>query len=188
MNTYDFVHLSFLAMGGEIRGKTKLQKTVYFLGSLSCFAEELGYRPHFYGPYSAEVADAVARLRASGFVDQNVVTGGSVDSSGFEVARHDFKLTDQGKQIAEHKTKDQPDLWKRITDAATVLRKAGDVDYVKMSIAAKTYFMLGEKKGKASIGDLAELASKFGWSVTQQQLKEAMDFLERMHFVQIRKE
>jgi len=56
MNTYDFVHLALYAMGGEIRGKTKLQKTIYFLGRLSNHIDELGYNPHFYGPYSSEVA------------------------------------------------------------------------------------------------------------------------------------
>ena len=30
METYDFVQLTLLAMGGEIKGKTKLQKMVYF--------------------------------------------------------------------------------------------------------------------------------------------------------------
>jgi len=31
MMPYDFVHLTLLAVDGEVRGKTKLQKTVYFL-------------------------------------------------------------------------------------------------------------------------------------------------------------
>ena len=31
IDVYDFVQLAFLVMDGEIKGKTKLQKTVYFL-------------------------------------------------------------------------------------------------------------------------------------------------------------
>jgi HD superfamily phosphohydrolase len=69
MSPYDFVHLTCHALGGEIKGRTKLQKTDYFLGVLTDSLPELGYRPHFYGPYSAEVAGAVGKLRARGFVD-----------------------------------------------------------------------------------------------------------------------
>ncbi len=82
MNTYDFVHLTLAAMGGEIQGRTKLQKTVYFLGVITDSLDGLGYRPHFYGPYSFEVADAIDQLKSLGFVDQNVATAGSAAESG----------------------------------------------------------------------------------------------------------
>ena len=35
MTPYDFVQLTLYAAGGKIRGKTRLQKTVYFLGLLT---------------------------------------------------------------------------------------------------------------------------------------------------------
>ena len=62
MNTYNFVHLTLHALGGQVRGKTKLQKMVYFAGILTGAIEELGYRPHYYGPYSSEVTDAMGRF------------------------------------------------------------------------------------------------------------------------------
>jgi uncharacterized protein YwgA len=55
MDAKEFVQLSMLAMGSEIQGKTKLQKTVYFLGLMTGCLDDLGYRAHFYGPYSDEV-------------------------------------------------------------------------------------------------------------------------------------
>jgi uncharacterized protein len=185
MNTYDFVHLTLFALGGEVRGKTKLQKTVYFVGILSGSLEELGYRPHFYGPYSAEVAGAVDRLRALGFVDQQVVGRGAVDQEGFEVARYDFTLNDQGKQIAQAKAYKYSGEWEKIRKAVEFLKKADQPDYVKLSIAAKTYFMLGEKKETASEEELASLANTFGWSVTPQQVMEAGRFLESLGLVEI---
>src|SRR5262245_47705849 len=114
MNAYDFVHLALLAMGGEIRGKTKLQKTVYFIGLLCKMEEDLGYRPHFYGPYSAEVAGAAQSLRALGFATQSSAGIGSMDSSGFEVARYDLALTDEGKRTAEVKAKQNQEVWQKI--------------------------------------------------------------------------
>ncbi len=70
MNTYDFVQLALYSLGGEIKGRTKLQKTIYFLAITSgADPHEFGFGPHFYGPYSEEVADAVDRLKSLGFVD-----------------------------------------------------------------------------------------------------------------------
>src|SRR5579871_3048502 len=117
MNTYDFVHLTLHALGDQVRGKTKLQKMVYFTGILTGTIKDLGYGPHYYGPYSSEVTGAIGRLRGLGFVDENIVGGGAVDPSGFEVARHDFTLNDDGKKIAEIKAHDNPDLWKKIQNA-----------------------------------------------------------------------
>jgi uncharacterized protein YwgA len=186
MNAYDFVHLALYALGGSIRGKTKLQKTIYFLGVLTDSLDELGFRPHFYGPYSAEVAGAVDRLRALGFVDQDVVGGGAVDEAGFEVARYDFRLNKDGKQMAQTKAGQHPEEWKRIKNAADVLKKVGEPDYVKLSIAAKTYFMLGERKEEVTrASELVALASRFGWSVTADQIREAAHFLESLKLVRL---
>ena len=63
MDARDFVAMTLLASGGHVRGKTKLQKLVYIVGILDRLLEELGYCPHFYGPYPDEVADAVSHLK-----------------------------------------------------------------------------------------------------------------------------
>ncbi len=185
MQTYDFVQLTLLALGGEVRGKTLLQKLIYFLGVKTGCLDELGYRAHFYGPYSAEVADAVGRLRTLGFIDQRVFGAGAVDTRGFEVARYDYALNETGKDIAEKKSKKYPELWEKINKALEEIKSAGKMDYVKLSIAAKTYFMLGEKKGAASREDLSRMAKGFGWSVSEQQVTEAANYLEAVDLVEV---
>lgn len=185
MDPYDFVHLALLAAGGEIKGKTKLQKTMYFLGVLTDHLEDLGYQPHFYGPYSEEVVDAIDRLKSVGFVEETGRGGGSVDTAGFEVVRHDYRLNNDGKVVAQAKTKKHPALWRELSRAATALKSAGKVDYMKLSVAAKTYFMLGQKtkRGRASMAELADLAKQFGWDVTPRQILEAARYLEKLRLV-----
>src|SRR4051794_41134046 len=112
MSTYDFVHLVLHAFGGTIQGRTKLQKTVYFVGALTGFLENLGYRAYFYGPYSSEVAASVDELRGLGFLRQTTLSSGEIDPKGFEVARYDFSLTPEGSQIAEEKTQLHSSEWK----------------------------------------------------------------------------
>jgi uncharacterized protein YwgA len=185
MDPNDFIVLAILAMGGEIQGKTKFQKTVYFLGLLTGCIDDLGYRAHFYGPYSDDVANAVDRLRTIGAVDLTISSGGTVDRSGFEVRRYDYRFNEGGRRFAEATSRRYDDLWKRLQKATDLLKSAGDLDYVKMSIAAKTNFMLQETHGKATKEELARLANRFGWDVTPQQVRDAALYLERLGLVQI---
>ena len=185
METHEFVLLVLRAMRGEIQGKTKLQKTVYFLGILTDRMESLGYRAHFYGPYSDEVAGAVTLLKAIGVVDQNVVGGGAVDKAGFEVRRYDVRLNSQGQKLAAAKAKHYPKLWKRLTAARQTFNQAGDLDYMLLSVAAKTYFMLGQKKGEATEADLAALAPRFGWNVTPKEVHKAARYLNKLGLMQV---
>jgi uncharacterized protein len=185
MSPYDFVHLVLLAADGQIRGRTKLQKTVYFVGALTGQLDDLGYGPHYYGPYSADVAAAVEQLRGLGFLDQSIKTGGAVDPKGFEVARYDFTLTEAGRRIAESKSGEHPEQWAKIRDAVQALQSARADDYVKLSIAAKAYFLIGEKKGTATLAELLRLTGRFGWTVTKEQMTEAARLLEKFRLISL---
>lgn len=185
MSPYDFVHMALLAMDGKISGRTKLQKTVYFLGAMTRKLPDLGYRPHFYGPYSQQVSDAVGRLKALRFLDETIAGMGLIDRRGFEVARYDYRLSDRGKRMAKKKTRKFPAVWGKMRSAASTLKKAGDVDYVKLSIAAKTFFMLGERSGETTPAKISKVASRFGWSVKPGQVKEAGVFLRDLGLVRL---
>ncbi len=177
----DFVQISLLALGGEVQGKTSLQKKVYFFGVLTNTLEELGYRPHFYGPYSDDVAQAVQELRMIGYVEQTVRSAGIADAAGFERCRYDYHLTEAGTRVARAKASVNKDLWTKLDSIAKRLNLAGDIGYMKLSIAAKTYFLLGQSDGQPSKEDLAKLASKFGWSVKPDEIHEAASYLEKLH-------
>jgi hypothetical protein len=184
MNARDFVALVLREWAGEVQGKTKLQKLVYFVGALANHLDQLGYRPHFYGPYSDEVAYAVSQLKAIGALDQNVTDWG-YDRCGFEVKRYDYRLTEAGRRYAQWLEQHHPQLTQKIREAVHALQQAGDLDYMALSIAAKTYFLLGQQKGKARMQDLAELAPRFGWNVTPEQIKEAAEYLQKLGLVEL---
>lgn len=177
MKTYDFVHLVLYAAEGQIKGRTKLQKTVYFAGALSGMLENLGYRAHFFGPYSGEVAAAVDELRGLGFLDQNISSGGAINPQGFEIARYDYSLTEDGKEVAELKAEENPEIWKKIKKAIQKLKKAKADDYVQLSYAAKAYFMIRKTKQPYTAEDLARMTPQFGWKVDDEQMKRSTQLL-----------
>jgi hypothetical protein len=188
MTTYDFVHLTLLALGG-VKGKTKLQKVIFFLGIATGHEKDLGYRAHFYGPYSDEVANSVERLKALGFLDQTISGGGTVDPRGFEVARHDYHLNASGKLVGGEKARRLAGEWDKIRKFIVILKPLIDLDYMRLSLAAKTWFLLQEKKGTgiSSMDDLAELAPRFGWDVTIKQVQEAAKLLQQVKLAEISK-
>lgn len=186
MTAYDFVHLVLHAAGGKIQGRTKLQKMVYFVGVLTDTVEELGYRAHFYGPYSSTVSGAVEELRSLGFLEQKVAGGGALDPQGFELARYDYELTDVGKAIADEKASLQSKMWNRIQSAVQKLNTADVSDYMKLSIAAKAYFLLHRAHEHVTAPSLVKMGEQFGWKVSKQQIVAASEWLESLNLVEDR--
>src|SRR6266581_3942817 len=52
-----------------IRGRTLLQKKLYFLSVLCDL--DYGFSPHFYGPYSSPISGEIATLLAVGFLEES---------------------------------------------------------------------------------------------------------------------
>lgn len=123
MKVRDFVVLAYGAFEGKIIGKTNLQKKVYFLGAGLNKVKELGYRAHYYGPYSAAVAEANSELKSLGYLSECSTSWGG-DNRGFEIARYDFSLTEEGFKLLDRKKKENPDLWGEIENLAQRIKGA----------------------------------------------------------------
>lgn len=181
MPTRDILLLAYDAFGGEIRGKTNLQKKVYFLSLM--VGEDLGFGPHYYGPYSAEVADANAELLSLGFVEESVAGVGQADALGFEIARHDYRLTDAGRTLVRKKQRDYTEQWRKIAEAARAIQRAGDIDYMTLSVAAKAHYILTEHSRNLTVEQVREVADMFGWKMKESDLARAVDFLGKVGLV-----
>lgn len=180
MTPYDFVQLTLHAAGGKIQGRTRLQKTVYFLGLLTDHLDELGYQAHHYGPYSADVAEAMSTLEGIGFASSTVASVGSVDPQGFEIRRTDYSLTEEGVRAASRKDETHRELSVKLKAGLDLLKRAGDLDYVKLSIAAKAFYLLQQCNATTSEKELPQLAKAFGWAVSEQQISEGLGYLRKL--------
>lgn len=54
-----------------------------------------------------------------------------------------------------------------------------------LSIAGKTYFLLGQKRGKARLNELVKLSSRFGWNVSKHQIENAAEYLQELGLVEL---
>ncbi len=181
MTPYDFVQLTMHAAGGKIQGRTRLQKTVYFLGLLTKQLDELGYQAHHYGPYSADVAEAMSTLEGIGFASSTVGSMGGFDPQGFEIKRTDYSLTEEGVRAAARKAEANKELTQKLKAGLEQLRQAGDLGYVRLSIAAKAYFLLRRCNVPTMEQELPRLAASFGWVVSEQQIQDGLNYLRKLN-------
>ncbi|MGA9564865.1 MAG: hypothetical protein WBS19_05005 [Candidatus Korobacteraceae bacterium] len=182
MNSTDFLLSVIDAFGGDVAGRTLLQKRAYFVSLLSGVDPGLRFDAHFYGPYSPTVDNTLGRLKALGFVNEED-TGFGTAPNGFEIKRYDYKLTDDGASVAS-RIKGSAE-YQTIRAAADRIIEAGNPNYITLSIAAKAYFILNKREKGMSRDEIAAEATKFDWKLSPASLNSAVQFLERLGLVQV---
>jgi len=187
MKPHEFILLVLNEYGGTIQGKTLLQKLTYFsaLAVAPDLPQKLGYKAHYYGPYSATVDDALGRLESLGFVEESRVPYGVLGDRGFEVKRFDYELKKDGKAVAARLRETYPQESDAICSVTTTVKRAQkDLSYIDMSIAAKAYFLLRQKGGPMSSEEIREMARTFSWTINETQLEKAARLLKELGFVE----
>ena len=181
MNIEDLVLFTYDAYGGEIRGRTMLQKILYFVSVF--LDQDLGYEAHYYGPYSKTIAEKNNDLTVFGYLKETITPWG-FSTSGFEAARHDYSLTDEAKDIIGRKKKKFQHEWDKIEQVVNKIKSSGeDLDYIILSVAAKAYYILKKENRKTSIERIKEIASSFNWAITDDQFERAFCFLEKIELI-----
>lgn len=184
VNRREFVLLVLDAAGGEIPGKTYFQKLCFFVG-LKAGNSELGFSPHYYGPYSDAVANEISFLKGSGFISERRLGTGVADSSGWEMTRYDYSITDEGRRAVRILKDGYPNDCAAVTLAVSEVSAAGDVDYMALSIAAKTYWIVNQNKNApVPLHAIAEQAQHLNWKISNDQVNTAIDFLTKLHLIE----
>ena len=180
MQSRDFVLFAHGAFKGEIEGRTALQKKVFFLSIV--LEEDLGYKPHYYGPYSSFVTEANLELKELGYISESLNVYG-YDSHGFEMKKYSYALTEDGEKLLGRKMKQFPEEWTKVTNAADTMRAAGRLDYMELAIAAKAYIILRQTGGTSNRNNIKSQAEKLGWSIDNENLEKALTYLEKIDLV-----
>lgn len=170
--------------GGTLRGKTLLQKRGYFLSIL--LQLELGFKAHYYGPFSPYIESGLAKAKALGFVQERALGFGGSDKIGFEVRRYDYALTDDGKEILSLLERKDRDEVGRIRNQLDVLKDAGDVgNYMDLSIAAKICHVLSKQISAMTPEDISNAAENLGWDIDRGAANRGIEFLQNLNLVTV---
>jgi hypothetical protein len=167
--------------GGRFRGRTLLQKRAYFLSVL--MKRELGFRPHYYGPYSPGVNAAREELCALGLVEEHVVEFGATGSQGFEMKRYEYEITGDGHKVLEWLANRKKEDHEGALRFLAKMRKAGEPDYLALSVAAKAYFIVQAKGQPVTTDQIRQEAGRLGWEISKTELNKGIQYLKKLGLV-----
>jgi len=183
MKKNEFLLCVIDAKGGSIRGRTLLQKTCYFVSILLNRARETDFKAHFYGPYSPTIDETLNEMVSLGLLQQRQIRFGAADSSGFEIRRNDFELTEAGRELIPLIAKKNQAEWTKVEASVLKIQQAGDPNYVELSIAAKVYFIVSSRNERLTKEAIIRHASSLGWNIERESTDKAISFLEKLELV-----
>jgi len=170
------------AAGGGITGRTVIQKILYF-GTVT-HAVKATYRPHYYGPYSADVAGALQTITSCHFVDETMDSNESKKANEtFEWKRYSYKLNEEGKKVSEFLKQNSSDEYAEIKKIVEVCKKTANLDPNVLSWAAKVHYILVQEKRPMKHEEISKIASSLNWKLESPQIASGAKLLRELSLV-----
>src|SRR6266516_2894920 len=114
-----------------------MQKLAYFTGLH--LNTGLGHRPHYFGPYSSKVEDAVTNAVIAGELHETVERLPDW-RGGPDALKYTYDLTGAGKVRVDRLIEHNSDEWDRVRDSVHAVQAVlPGLDQKTLSAAAKTY-------------------------------------------------
>ena len=182
MHVIDILLLVVKSEGEDgLRGRTLLQKKVYFLSVL--MDVDLGFSPHYYGPYSSYIASHLDSLVNCGLL-REVTESFSNDQNVFgEIRRHTYSVPDNVEPVwqdIQEQEKSQFDKWR---DALKRINEQDiSKDFNKLSIAAKVHYIVSWE-GESTVEQVKQVAKEYDWDVKTEDIESVLSFLTELGLV-----
>jgi uncharacterized protein YwgA len=178
LTTRDTILLITHAAGDRVGGRTIMQKLAYFTGLGLNTA--LGHRPHYFGPYSSRVEDAVANAVIAGELHETVERVADW-RGGPDVLKYTYDLTTSGKTRVDRLIEHNSAEWDGVRDAVQAIQAVlPGLDQKTLSAAAKTYLIISESDEGVDEGEIPVLAKRLGWELDAGQVRDTVALLERL--------
>ena len=166
---------------GEFTGNTLLQKRIFFLNEMLNMG--ITFKPHYYGPYSEEVASAINTLVGLSFLMKSEEAFPSDKNIWGEIKRYTYKLTVEGTEIVnEIKTDNEYARLRKYLNKMGAFSETKD--YQKLSRAAKVFHIV-KLKGKTTTEKTKEEAHRLGWKLAPREIQDVTSFLVDMKLVRV---
>lgn len=176
LDAMEAIELALIANDGSIRGRTTLQKIVYFI-SVHVPDNSIGYSPHFFGPYSVDVASGLANLQSLGFVYEIPIPAGR--HMGYE-----YGITKYGIKDAERLGGMYPKSMREKIDGVI---KACEKDLEiasapRLLYASKVHYVLANHASRGlekpqNDSEICSAARLFGWGLEPENVRSGFELL-----------
>ncbi|MGD0496467.1 MAG: hypothetical protein ABSB28_10615 [Candidatus Bathyarchaeia archaeon] len=173
MNESAIIILMVDAAEGAVEGRTTLQKWCYFAAVKTGL--DLGYKPHFYGPYSEAISRAMNDLITSDFL----VERGRMTYHGRVL--YSYSLTEDGEKIAEDLKEKDSKLHKSLKEIVETCTTTAGNNISILSWAAKVYFLLQRKGKEITYGEIKRVGRKLGWTLAENEIESGLRLLTALN-------
>ena len=176
MDLPDAIIVTLGVAGDKITGRTTIQKLVYFETVSGLVAAE--YRPHYYGPYSSEVAGTLQELSALGFIEETIETRETTD---FPVPddwrRYCYELNDDGKEFLDTVQGQFPEDYDKISKLVEICKVQSNLNPVILSWAAKVNYIAFHEGKSLESDEIRSKAEDLKWDLSPEQIEKAKKLL-----------
>jgi uncharacterized protein len=170
----------------KMESKTKFQKICYFLSNV--LEIDLGFKPHFYGPYSPFVENSLGEIVNAGFVKVNKLEFGLDINRGFEIKKFEYILNDSGMKIYDYLKNSNEEFSyfdKNISELLAKINSIDGINYMNISIAAKIHYILKKSENPMGEKEIIDSAEKLNWKIDQNDINKAIDILKELNLVSL---
>ena len=171
------LHIVKKSPNQTLQGRTLLQKAIYFLNVILNLGIE--YRPHYFGPFSEDVATTTASLVARGALREIVECLPTMDDQ-FDACRYTYKLTELGDLMLEQEPHSP-------MEAVCTDILGATPDYMELAAAAKLHHIVLRHGGGLSYDVIMSKARELGWKLDRVQVENAARLLVRLLGAEVRK-
>jgi len=170
------------AADGRIAGRTTLQKILYF-GMIKNTVNAT-YRPHYYGPYSADVAGALQTITSCHFVDEAMDTSeNKKPNESFEWKRYTYALNDEGKEVTRYLKEGSPKEYEEIKKIVTICKTTARLDPNILSWAAKVHYILRQENRQMTHDEISNVAESLNWKLGKPQIDSGTNLLKELSLI-----
>ena len=183
LSAFDIIGLTLAANDREIAGRTTLQKLIYFE---TVKIQEINltepYFAYFYGPFNRGVANSLERMVFYDMLEENRTK----INRGIYV----YKVSSKGIKIVDRLENEFKQIFDKIVNLVGICNEYCGLDPNSLSFAAKVHYMLESQrtiKKSLSEGELVRIGKSFGWKITQSDIKDGSQLLEKLELVKIQR-
>lgn len=177
MYAHDMIATMIDAAGGQIEGRTVIQKLSYFATVTVPNIEKVSYRHYFYGPFSVEVAAALDDMTAFLYLDE-VNRSALYDS-------YKYILTESGQKYAGTVPKMHPNESNKIRDIVDSCKNICQLQGKPLSLAAKVHYIKAHDRGD-TISTPEEIRSValscYDWNLSKEDTSDGIEVLKKLGF------
>lgn len=171
MDGFDVLLSLLKANGGEIRGRTAIQKLAYFAHCKFPGFDIPQYAPYYYGPFSAGLGQMLAKLVSFGFVNENKIVG--------EHAGYAYALNADGEKMSDDAAREHEQEFADMSKLVSVCKRECDLDIPILSAASKIHYLI-EARGSMSLLQAIKHAEGLQWIIKADNAAKGADLLKKL--------